>query len=132
LAGGGRSVAILSSFHPTVQSHTTEAAGAGWNGRHPRVVNTTYTTMNGKLDEAHLQADGIPEVQVSEVSFRELAEITRKMECEDFLFVFVDGKVRHIIVVKSVKADNSVEEQEGRGEIQEEKSGMSPHEVQAV
>ena len=88
--------------------------------------------MNGKLDEAHLQADGIPEVQVSEVSFRELAEITRKMECEDFLFVFVDGKVRHIIVVKSVKADNSVEEQEGRGEIQEEKSGMSPHEVQAV
>lgn len=98
----------------------------------PRVFNTTYTTMNGGLDDAHLQEDGQPEeVQVGEVSWRELVEIKNKTECDDWLFVFVDGKVRGATLVKSFKAGDKNEEDQGLGGgIQEIKPGMSPREVQ--
>lgn len=99
----------------------------------PRVINTTYTTMNGKPDDAHLQADGEPEqVQVGEVSWHELDEIQNKTECEDFLFVFVDGKVRHTILVKSFKGNSNGVDQEAHVEIQEDKLGMSPQEAQTT
>lgn len=95
----------------------------------PRVIDTTYTTMDGEPDDAHLQADGRPEeVQVGEVSWRELVEITDKMECDHWLFVFVDGKVSGATLVKSFKTDyDGAGEQQG---IQEIKPGTNPREVQ--
>lgn len=98
----------------------------------PRVFNTTYTTMNGGLDDAHLQEDGKPkEVQAGEVSWRELVEIKNKTECDDWLFVFVDGKVCGATLVNSSKADDDNEEEHGLGGgIQEKKPDMSPREVQ--
>lgn len=97
----------------------------------PRVFNTTYTTMHGGLDDAHLQADGKPEeVQVGEVSWRELVEITNKAQCDDWLFVFVDGKVRGATMVKSFKAGGKHEaEKDVGGEIQDVNPVASPCEV---
>lgn len=70
----------------------------------PRVIETTYTTMDGERDDAYLREDGEPEeVQVGEVSWRELVEITNKMDCDHWLFVFVDGKVSGATLVKSIK-----------------------------
>lgn len=83
----------------------------------PRVIDTEYTTMNGGIDKAHTQADGKPEkVQVGEVSWKELVEIQDKTEHEDFLFVFIEGQVRHTILVKSLKADSSDEGEQKPGD----------------
>lgn len=99
----------------------------------PRVINKTYTTMRGIPDDSHIQADGKPEeVQVGEVSWRELTEITRRTECEDFLFVLLDGKIRHTVMVKSLKAHNNVAEQQDLSKNQDDKSGMSPCDVQTA
>lgn len=73
----------------------------------PEVINTTYTTMNGGLDSAHLQADGKPEeVQVCQVDWHELVKIESKAEVDNWLFVFIGDKIRAAIMVKSFKADN--------------------------
>lgn len=99
----------------------------------PRVFNTTYTTMNGRLNHAHLQEDGKPEeVQVGMVSWDELVEIESKTEYDHWLFVFVDGKVRSAILVKSFKAGdkNEGEQDLGDGGAQEVNPGMSAHESQ--
>ncbi|KAG6366555.1 hypothetical protein INS49_000733 [Diaporthe citri] len=70
----------------------------------PKIINTTYTTLNGDRDDAHLQAYGKPEeVQVGEVSWPELVEIRNKTECDHWLFVWVDGKVSGATLVKSFK-----------------------------
>lgn len=69
----------------------------------PRVFTTTYTTMHGGLDAAH-QTDGKPEeVQIGEVGWDELVKITEEAEFDDWLFVFVDGKVRMATMIKSFK-----------------------------
>lgn len=84
----------------------------------PRVFNTTYTTMHGGLDDAHLRADGKPEeVQVGQVTWRELVEIKNKAECDDWLFVFVDGKIRGATMVKSFETGdkNAAKQQLGGG-----------------
>lgn len=68
----------------------------------PRIINTTYTTMNGNIDDDHVQSDGKPEeVQVGEVSWLELVEIRNKTDCDHWLFVWVDGKVSGATLVKS-------------------------------
>lgn len=98
----------------------------------PRIINTTYTTMDGGRDDAHIQADGKPEeVQVGEVSWRELVEITNKTECDHWLFVFVDGKVSGATLVKSFKVGNQNAGEQGLGGgIHAIKAGASPREVQ--
>ena len=86
----------------------------------PRVLDTIYTTLKGRPDDAHLRADGKPEeVQVGLISWRELVAVTSKAECEDFLFVFVDGKVRHAIMVKEIKASTNEGKQEALAELKE-------------
>lgn len=87
--------------------------------------------MHGGLDDAHLQADGKPEeVQIGEVSWRELVEITNKTECDDWLFVLLDGKVRGATKVKSFKAGGKHErEQDLGGEISDTKQSTSLCEV---
>lgn len=73
----------------------------------PEVINTTYTTMDGGLDSAHLQADGqAEEVQVGQVGWHELVKVTTNAECDDWLFVYVGDKIRAATMVKSFKADD--------------------------
>lgn len=93
----------------------------------PTVFTTTYTTMHGGIDDTHLQADGKPEeVQVGQVSWRELVEIKNKAECDDWLFVFVDGKIRGATMVKSFKTgDENVGEQEVGGGTHEIQPGTT-------
>lgn len=100
----------------------------------PKVINTTYTTFHGGLNSAHLQADGKPEeVQVGEVSWRELTEITDKTECDQWLFAFIDGEVRGITLIKSYKDDDkNGKEQEPSDGVQEENPGTSPCELHDV
>ncbi|KAK7704677.1 hypothetical protein SLS64_008441 [Diaporthe eres] len=70
----------------------------------PKIIDTTYTTLDGKRDDAHVQADGKPEeVQVGEVSWLELVEIRNKTDCDHWLFVWIDGKVSGATLVKSFK-----------------------------
>lgn len=97
----------------------------------PRVLNTTYTTLHGGIDDAHLGADGKPEeVQVGEVGWGELVDITDKAECDEWLFVFIDGKVRRATMVKSFKAgDKNSGEQELCGGTHETKAGTSSCQV---
>lgn len=93
----------------------------------PRVLKTTYTTLHGGIDGAHVRADGKPEeVQVGEIGWDELVEITDKAECDEWLFVFVDGKVRRATLVKSFKnGDENAGEQEVGGGTHEIEPGTT-------
>lgn len=70
----------------------------------PKITDTTFTTLDGGRDDAHLQSDGKPgEVQVGEVSWLELVELRNKTDCDHWLFVWIDGKVSGATLVKSFK-----------------------------
>lgn len=70
----------------------------------PKLVDTTYTGFRGgDPDAAQMGQDGTPQkVRVGEVSWKELEEVMSKTEYNDFLFVWIEGKVRAVCLVESL------------------------------
>lgn len=73
----------------------------------PKVIDTTYTGFHGgDPNAAQMQQDGKPQkVQVGEVTWKELMEVTSKTECDEFLFVWIEQKVRGVCLVESLASE---------------------------
>lgn len=75
----------------------------------PKLVDTTYTSLNGGSPKAaQIQQDGQPQkVRVGEVSWEELKEIMSKTVCDRWLFVWIEGKVHGATMVKSLASEGN-------------------------
>lgn len=80
----------------------------------PRVIDTTYTSLNGGNPRPPLmRSDGTPqEVRVGQVHWKEFREIKSKSDCDLSLFVWVDKEIRGAWVVKGSKKVQAEQEEE--------------------
>lgn len=79
----------------------------------PKVLEATYTTLDGGPDENHLDADGNPEkVGVGMVDWEQSERIRNETDFEDFLFVRLEGKIRGVILVTSLTKNQGKEDGE--------------------
>lgn len=70
----------------------------------PKFIDTTYTSMHGSdPNAAQMAQDGTPQkIRVGKVSWKELEEVMSKTEYNWDLNVWIEGKIRAVVLVESM------------------------------